>query len=190
MRKWECRIFLPAKTRDFSKKLFGICPNYFENSSLWKYTKTLRFLSLKKSLFQSTSLYSEPLSACLTSDASSGPELILTLSSCTFRTTQTWFCTVDNVSSYSEMKLPLEIYEYSNHSSSHPSSFYRCFLKTIWERQIESSIPSQDKTRGDKVNRRARSSPFWPDIHLALVDLCSSLSNNWKRWYYFIALLG
>ena len=89
------------------------------------------FYHSKKSLFQSTSLYSEPLSACLTSDASSGPELILTLSSCTFRTTQTWFCTVDNVSSHSEMKLPLKIYEYSNHSSSHPSSFYRCFLKTI-----------------------------------------------------------
>ena len=142
-------------------------------------------ITKKKSFFQSTSLYSEPLSACLTSDASSGPELILTLSSCTFRTTQTWFCTVDNVSSYSEMKLPLEIYEYSNHSSSHPSSFYRCFLKTIRERQIESSIPSQDKTRGDKVNRRARSSRFWLDIHLALVDLCHCLPNNRKRCYYF-----
>ena len=130
-------------------------------------------------------VYSEPQSACLTSDASSGPELILTLSSCTFRTTQTWFCTVDNVSSHLEMKLPLEIYEYSNHSSSHPSYFYRCFLKTIWERQIESSIPSQDKTRGDKVNRRARSSPFWLDIHLALVDLCHCLPNNRKRCYYF-----
>ena len=46
-----CRIFLPAKRKDHSN-LFGICPNLFENSSLWKYATTLqRFLSFKKVFF-------------------------------------------------------------------------------------------------------------------------------------------
>ena len=92
----------------------------------------------------------------------SGPPRLGFVLSITFHLTPRWNC----------------LWKYMNIQTTAPSIpvlSIEVFLKTIRERQIESSIPSQDKTRGDKVNRRARSSRFWLDIQSALVDLCDCL---------------